>query len=42
MLHIHHHLSSEADTLGQMVADIPSRLSLTSAEEEEEEEEETN
>jgi hypothetical protein len=32
MLHIHHHhhhLSSVAGTIGQFVADVPSRLSLT-------------
>jgi hypothetical protein len=29
LLHIHHHLSSRADTIGQIVADVPSGLSLT-------------
>jgi hypothetical protein len=29
LLHIHHHPSSAADTVGQTVADIPSGLSLT-------------
>jgi hypothetical protein len=29
VLHIHHHLSSGAGTLGQLVADVPSGLSLT-------------
>jgi hypothetical protein len=29
LLHIHHHLSSGAGTLGQLVADVPSGLSLT-------------
>jgi hypothetical protein len=28
MLHIHHHLSSGADTIGQKVTDVPSGLSL--------------
>jgi hypothetical protein len=27
--HIHHHLSSGADIIGQLMADVPSRLSLT-------------
>jgi hypothetical protein len=27
--HIHHHLSSGAGTIGQLVADVPSVLSLT-------------
>jgi hypothetical protein len=29
LLHIHHHLSSGAGTIGQLVADVPSGLSLT-------------
>jgi hypothetical protein len=29
LLHIHHHLSSGAGTIGQLMADIPSGLSLT-------------
>jgi hypothetical protein len=29
LLHIHHHLSSRAGTIGQLVADVPSGLSLT-------------
>jgi hypothetical protein len=29
LLHIHHHLSSGARTIGQLVADVPSGLSLT-------------
>jgi hypothetical protein len=29
MLHIHHHLSSGPGTIGQIEADVPSRLSLT-------------
>jgi hypothetical protein len=29
MLHIHHHLSSGTGTIGQLVADVPSGLSLT-------------
>jgi hypothetical protein len=29
LLHIHHHLSSGAGTIGQIVADVPSGLSLT-------------
>jgi hypothetical protein len=29
LLHIHHHLSSGAVTIGQLVADVPSGLSLT-------------
>jgi hypothetical protein len=29
LLHIHHHLSSGAGTTGQLVADVPSGLSLT-------------
>jgi hypothetical protein len=29
LLHIHHHLSSGAVTVGQLVADVPSGLSLT-------------
>jgi hypothetical protein len=29
LLHIHHHLSSEGGTIGQLVADISSGLSLT-------------
>jgi hypothetical protein len=29
LLHSHHHLSSGAGTIGQLVADIPSGLSLT-------------
>jgi hypothetical protein len=29
LLHIHHHLSSGAGTIGQTVADVPSGLSLT-------------
>jgi hypothetical protein len=29
LLHIHHHLSSGAGTIGQLVADAPSGLSLT-------------
>jgi hypothetical protein len=29
LLHIHHHLSSEAGTIGQLVADVSSGLSLT-------------
>jgi hypothetical protein len=33
MLHIHHHLSSGASTLGQTVGDVPSGLSLTPLEE---------
>jgi hypothetical protein len=28
LLHIHHHLSSEADTICQLVADVPSGTSL--------------
>jgi hypothetical protein len=33
LLHIHHHLSSGAGTIGQLVSDVPSRLSLTSPQE---------
>jgi hypothetical protein len=33
LFHIHHHLSSGAGTVGQLVADIPSGLSLTSPQE---------
>jgi hypothetical protein len=33
MLHIHHHLSSGAGTIGQLVADVPSGLSLIPPEE---------
>jgi hypothetical protein len=40
LLHFRHHLSFGAGTLGQTMADVPSRLSLTPPEEEEEEEEE--
>jgi hypothetical protein len=29
MIHIHHHLSSGAGTIGQLVGDIPSGLNLT-------------
>jgi hypothetical protein len=29
LLHSHHHLLSGAGTVGQLVADVPSRLSLT-------------
>jgi hypothetical protein len=29
LLHIHHHLSSGAGTIGQLVADVPNGLSLT-------------
>jgi hypothetical protein len=29
LIHIHHHLSSGAGTIGQLVADVPSGLSLT-------------
>jgi hypothetical protein len=29
LLHIHHHLPSGAGTIGQLVADVPSGLSLT-------------
>jgi hypothetical protein len=29
LLHIHHHLSSEAGAIGQLVADVPNGLSLT-------------
>jgi hypothetical protein len=29
LLHIHHHLASGAGTIGQLVADVPSGLSLT-------------
>jgi hypothetical protein len=29
LLHIHHHLSSGAGTIGQLVTDVPSGLSLT-------------
>jgi hypothetical protein len=29
LLHIQHHLSSEAGTIGQLVADVPSGISLT-------------
>jgi hypothetical protein len=29
LLHIHHHLSSGAGIIGQLVADIPTELSLT-------------
>jgi hypothetical protein len=29
LLHTHHHLPSEAGTIGQIVADVPSGLSLT-------------
>jgi hypothetical protein len=29
LLHIQHHLSSEVGTIGQLVADVPSELSLT-------------
>jgi hypothetical protein len=29
LLHIHHHLSSGAGTVGQLVVDVPSGLSLT-------------
>jgi hypothetical protein len=29
LLHIHHHLSSRADTIGQLVADLPNGVSLT-------------
>jgi hypothetical protein len=29
LLHIHHHLSSESGTIGEIVADLPSRLVLT-------------
>jgi hypothetical protein len=33
LLHIHHHLPSGAGTIGQVVADVPSGLSLTSPQE---------
>jgi hypothetical protein len=33
LLHIHHHLSSGAGTIVQLVADVPSGLSLTSTQE---------
>jgi hypothetical protein len=29
LLHTHHHLSSGAGTIGQLVADVPSGLNLT-------------
>jgi hypothetical protein len=29
LLHVHHHLSSEAGTMGQLLADVPSEFSLT-------------
>jgi hypothetical protein len=29
LLHIHHHLSSEAGTISQLMANVPSALSLT-------------
>jgi hypothetical protein len=32
-IHNHHHLSSGAGTIGQLVADVPSGLSLTSPQE---------
>jgi hypothetical protein len=38
LLHIHHHLSSGADTTGQTVADVSSGLGLTPPYEEAEEE----
>jgi hypothetical protein len=33
LLHIHHHLSSVAGSIGQLLADVPSVLSLTSPQE---------
>jgi hypothetical protein len=33
LLHIHHHLSSGAGTIGQTVADVPSGLNLTTPQE---------
>jgi hypothetical protein len=33
LLHIHHHLSSDAGIIGQIVTDVPSGLSLTTHEE---------
>jgi hypothetical protein len=33
LLHIHDHLSSGAGTIGQLVADVPSGLSLTPTQE---------
>jgi hypothetical protein len=33
LLHVHHHLSSGAATVGQLMADIPSGLSVTPAQE---------
>jgi hypothetical protein len=33
LLHIHHHLSSGAGTVGQLVAGVPSELSLTAPQE---------
>jgi hypothetical protein len=35
LLHIHHHLSSGAGTIGQLVAELPSGLSLTPPQEKE-------
>jgi hypothetical protein len=34
LLHIHHHLSSGAGTVGQLMADVPSGLSFTPPQEE--------
>jgi hypothetical protein len=33
LLHIHHHLSAGDGTIGQLVADVPSGLSLTPSQE---------